>query len=973
MLFKNYLFAKTALAVLLAFGFIEQAFAVSLPFRLTWNRNTESDLAFYTVYYGPAPGIYTGLKDVTNLASPSIEFCDINSPDCDYTNAQIKPGTYYLTVTATDHALNESDFAQPLRVTADPPSVPSTTSTIRPSTTSTVSPSTTSTVSPSTTSTPTSIPGSTTTISPQHSITYEDGEDASVGRWYVYDSDPAGALISNVFDSVRNSRVISFSGASTDNGYRLRGKTETLWHDSSHFVIQWSMKYSEFFIIYIDLKTSAGQRYLTYRPLDYNQLGLGQYVEQGLGSEVIDGEWHTFVRDLKADFAQAQPGITILEVNGILIRGSGSVDDIMLLDYFPSSNTSTTSSITTNKGEYCSQDPELVLNGTIPEEGTMGIAIPAGSLPQQSITYEDAQDGTTDGWSVYDNEPAGARISNVFDSERQTNVIQFEGSGSDNGYRLRNSDGGNWNNTSHFIIKWDMKYAEPFTVYIDLNTTAGHRYLQYRPVNNNSLGDAEYVLYGLGTEASDGRWHTFVRDLQADLKVAQPEVTILAVNGFLIRGSGRVDNIALLSVQESIYPALRLTLFDPDTPGEGAIYINGNGPIALPTGNYLNLEHTFTLPINRTWLIPGENRFRFMHVSDRGYEVRQLCLSGLLAGSTTTTTTGIPLSTTTTTGAPQSTTTTILRTTTTTITADVTPPNGSITINQGESVTNFRLVTLSLAATDTESGMGAGAQMMLSNDNEKWFGPKPFSPTKTWVLTPGEGTKTVYAKFCDAAGNWMAEPVTDTIELAFSCAEPAPLRATATDCSGKYLVLWSDDKAVDGNEATGWLSRLRRVMQDEYITLDLGGVKVVNRVDLHSKRFIGRDLFPRGFKVQVSTDMRSWTDVVNEQNYTLPASRSASWSFDGAEAAYVKFVATASRKFTFFYYMNYISEIEVYGCAEPEVPEPEGLAVTQAAGESQTLRLKEAFDREVAGKKGPLIGGEIPDRPGKPLFILREK
>ena len=123
----------------------------------------------------------------------------------------------------------------------------------------------------------------------------------------------------------------------------------------------------------------------------------------------------------------------------------------------------------------------------------------------------------------------------------------------------------------------------------------------------------------------------------------------------------------------------------------------------------------------------------------------------------------------------------------------------------------------------------------------------------------------------------------------------------------------------------------------------------------------------------MSADNQNWTDVVTEQDYTLPAARSASWSFDGTEAAFIKFVATRPQKFLVFYYLTYISEIEVYGCAEPEVPQPEGLAATQSAGESRSLLSKEAFDREVAGKKGPVIGDAVPGRPGKPLFILKEQ
>ena len=66
-----------------------------------------------------------------------------------------------------------------------------------------------------------------------------------------------------------------------------------------------------------------------------------------------------------------------------------------------------------------------------------------------------------------------------------------------------------------------------------------------RPSNQDGLGSGEYVHHGLGTAAMDGQWHTFVSDLQADLADAQPGVTILEVNGFLIRGSGRVDDIKL--------------------------------------------------------------------------------------------------------------------------------------------------------------------------------------------------------------------------------------------------------------------------------------------------------------------------------------------------------------------------------------------------------------------------------------------
>ena len=180
----------------------------------------------------------------------------------------------------------------------------------------------------------------------------------------------------------------------------------------------------------------------------------------------------------------------------------------------------------TDKGGLISQDACIV---------TLGAA----------TVYEDAEDGKTYGWSIYDNRPKRAKISNVFDDECQSRVIQLRGAGTRNGYVLRNEDGSPWHNSEQFTIQWSMKYDEDFVVYLDVETTAGHRYIYYTPDDYDDLGSDKYVHHGLGSLATDGKWRTFTRDLQADLEDAQPGVTILEVNGFLIRGSGRVDDIKL--------------------------------------------------------------------------------------------------------------------------------------------------------------------------------------------------------------------------------------------------------------------------------------------------------------------------------------------------------------------------------------------------------------------------------------------
>ncbi|NPU96113.1 MAG: S8 family serine peptidase [Candidatus Omnitrophica bacterium] len=361
-------------------------------------------------------------------------------------------------------------------------------------------------------------PAPTPTPTPVPPVTvYEDAEDGSTARWTVYDNTPPGAVIRNIFDAPANSRVIQFSGAGTDNGYRLRSSSLGPWNNRAQFVVEWSSKFSEYFVVYIDVQTAAGHRYMQYIPANRNDLGMGEYVFHGLGGTARDGQWHTFTRDLQADLQEAQPGNTITEVNGFLIRGNGMVDNIRLRASLPPSPTPT---------------PTPTRTPT--------------PTPKPLVTvYENAEDGSTARWAIYDNDPTGAVIRNIFDASVNSRVIHFSGAETNNGYRLLGPGSGPWKNQSQLVAEWRLKYSEYFVVYFDVQTTAGHRYLQYIPVNTNDLGTGEYVLHGLGTTARDGQWHSFTRDLQADLQEAQPGNAITEVNGFLIRGNGMVDNIHL--------------------------------------------------------------------------------------------------------------------------------------------------------------------------------------------------------------------------------------------------------------------------------------------------------------------------------------------------------------------------------------------------------------------------------------------
>lgn len=94
--------------------------------------------------------------------------------------------------------------------------------------------------------------------------------------------------------------------------------------------------------------------------------------------------------------------------------------------------------------------------------------------------------------------------------------------------------------------------------------------------------------------------------------------------------------------------------------------------------------------------------------------------------------------------------------------ADTTPPTGSVSINAGSARTTSRTVTLSLNASDTG---GTVTGMRFSNDGTTFSNEVAYATSCSWILTSGDGIKTVYARFKDSSGNWMSSSATDTIEL----------------------------------------------------------------------------------------------------------------------------------------------------------------------------------------------------------------
>jgi hypothetical protein len=98
-------------------------------------------------------------------------------------------------------------------------------------------------------------------------------------------------------------------------------------------------------------------------------------------------------------------------------------------------------------------------------------------------------------------------------------------------------------------------------------------------------------------------------------------------------------------------------------------------------------------------------------------------------------------------------------TVTDTIVVDATPPAGTVSIQAGASYINSASVSLSLSASDDGSGV---AEARFSNDGTTWGTWTAYAATVPWTLASGDGTRTVYAQFKDAAGI-TSGTTTDTI------------------------------------------------------------------------------------------------------------------------------------------------------------------------------------------------------------------
>ena len=165
-----------------------------------------------------------------------------------------------------------------------------------------------------------------------------------------------------------------------------------------------------------------------------------------------------------------------------------------------------------------------------------------GNLVHNITMREDAEDGDTDDWETYGT-TAGSSVINLYDTDKRSNVIVLQGNdGLNNGFRYSNDN--LWEEENEHVLSWQMQYSEDFTFFVAVHTEDGYKTFEYQPTNTQGQITASgRYNFGLGADANDGSWHTFTRDLQADLTLLDPGKHIIRIHRIAVRGSGRIDNI----------------------------------------------------------------------------------------------------------------------------------------------------------------------------------------------------------------------------------------------------------------------------------------------------------------------------------------------------------------------------------------------------------------------------------------------
>ena len=202
-------------------------------------------------------------------------------------------------------------------------------------------------------------------------------------------------------------------------------------------------------------------------------------------------------------------------------------------------------------GAVLVQMPAQVSNCKYASEGEVcwqfGVTNPAGSSETYLVKTTPSGDSRLlkgGGWSI-EGSSTGAYFYSSPSAEFGADSVKLIYSSAETAFRLKNRDGSDWREAKKQFLRWKMKGTAPVKIAVNVETTAGPKTLIYTAVDSNSLGAGDSIHHGLGVAAGSGRVISTTRDLEEDLRDAQPDALLTYVNSLLISGASEVSGIQL--------------------------------------------------------------------------------------------------------------------------------------------------------------------------------------------------------------------------------------------------------------------------------------------------------------------------------------------------------------------------------------------------------------------------------------------
>lgn len=331
---------------------------------------------------------------------------------------------------------------------------------------------------------------------------YEDAEDGVTTGW----TSSIGTITNQLTSRYVGSRSIKLTSSGTAGYFTLKDNASN-FNNLTDFCLRWSMNHGGGFSgFYADvtLYNSATGTYTESTIAYYCSAGTPNLDFSGsepffkyyLGSNTGDNTWQDFNKNMAEDVDSLCPGTSLagyklhrINFLKVFVKAgqTGYIDDVQLYS------------------------KPLFATNSYGFTGT-------------NVLYEDGNN--INGWTWTTATPVHSAV--VYSDAAQGSVIKLQSSSAGNcQYTLKKTDNtSNWNNTTDFILKWNMKYSSTVNivvcasmVYSD-NTTSATFYYFYKSGTGTPAAvkpsSTWQLTHYLGSNANDGNWHGWTRDLRLD-------------------------------------------------------------------------------------------------------------------------------------------------------------------------------------------------------------------------------------------------------------------------------------------------------------------------------------------------------------------------------------------------------------------------------------------------------------------------